>query len=332
MPSTPKSRSKARAPRSAARKGPSPGIPAPESNENKTRLDDHESSSSMTDPVPQKDSKLDDFSILPDTKPVSIESQDTDREREISCDDTAIDSASNPGSALHFHSASPPPDTLPADQQIKDFTLASPRTTQSTPTFLPEGHGSVLNPDMVPEQEQQQQSSPLPPISQLGPGGPYRGRYDTTNPPPPTTSTTPGQAIQVPMMTSSQILPAPPTIITNNAHALLSATQTNPNTNTSSRSSSSAHPSYMPPEGSRAYRYSATKILFLLKRSQRAHLLAVGGVHIAPDAIAKLTNEIEDARARALRLWFEVNKDLAVGGEVYDEGGLRFLEEFGRSN
>lgn len=335
MPSTLKSYDKPLNHRSAARKGPCTGIPPPNSSDNNTKLDDHDLSSSMTDPVPQQSSKLDDSSILPGTKPVVIEGQDKDKEQQDSCDDTAIDSASNPGSVSHFHSASPLPSdsSLPANQPTKEFTLASPGIKLNTPTFLPEGHGSVLNPDMVSEQ-QQQQSSPLPPISQLGPGGAYKGRYDTTTLPPPTTSMTPVQATQVPIMTSSQILPAPPTLITHNNHTLFSTAQTNINSNTSSSSSSpySSHPNYMPPEGSPAYRYSATKILFLLKHSQRAQLLAIGDVHLAPDAIAQLTNEIEDTRARALRLWYEVHDGLAVGEQMYDEGGLRFFEEFGRSN
>lgn len=333
VPSTPKSRSKARTPRSAARKGPSPGIPAPNSYENNTSPDDHDLSSSTTDPVPQQDPELEDSGMLPGNEPVHIESQDQAHEQENSCDDTAVDSASNPGSASPSHSASPPrSDTLPADQPTKEFTLASPHTEQNTPTFLPDGHGSVLNPVMLPEQQQQQHPSPLPPISQLGPGGTYRGRYDTTTQPQPTISTTPGQAAQVPVLTSSQILPAPPTIITHNNHALLSTTQTNTNTNASSSPSSSSYPSYMPPEGSRAYRYSATKILFLLKHSQRAQLLAVGGAYIAPDAIAKLTREIEDTRTRAIRLWYEVHDGLTLDEKMYDEGGLRFLREFGRNN
>lgn len=315
VPSTPNIRNKARTPRSAARKGPSPGIPAPNRDEANNRLDDHDLSSSMTDIVPQKGPKPEVSNILPGNKPVPIESQDQGKEQEISCDDKAIDSASNPGSVSYFHSTSPPPTaTLFANQQqIEDFTLASPRAKQNTPTFLPEGHGSVLNPDMIPEQ--QQHSSPLPPISQLGPGGAYRGRYDTTNLPPTPLALTPGQASQVPIMTSSQILPVPPNIITNNNHALISATQRNTNTSPLTSSSDQAD---MPAPGSLAYRYNATKILFLLKHSQRAQLLAVGGASIAPDAIATLTREMEDARSRALRLWYEMHNGLAVGEEMYE--------------
>lgn len=315
---TPKPRSTARTTRSAARKGPTWGISNLASNDNITKQDDHRVPLSMTEPMPQQRAKLDDSSILRETPPVFDQGQDQGRDEKESCDNTAVNS---PSSTSGCRVASPPPDAVPEDQPVKQISLTDLR---NTPTFLPKGHGSVLNPDTdktgphTASEQHHQQTSPLPPISHLGAGGAYIGRYDTNL--ALSIAPTPVPESEVPVTTSSQIVSTPTANTGNHSQA-----SSNPPPR-----SSSADPGYMPPEGSPAYRYSATKILFLLKHAQRTQLLALGGAHIAPDAIAKLTSEIEDARARGLTLWHAVHDNLALGEEIYDAGGLKFLQEFGR--
>lgn len=322
---TPKPCVEASTTRSAARKGLTHGVPLLAGHDNNTKQDDHHVPSSVTGPMPQQRIYLDDSSVLPDNATVSDQGQDQCIDEKESCDNTAVNS---PGSVSDYRVAFAPPDTVPEDQPAKQITVADLHTTHNTPTFLPKGHGSVLNSDTDDTgahtilEQHHQQTSPLPPISHLGAGGAYIGRYDTSF--PVSTASTSGPEPEVAIMTSSRIVSAPTT--STNDHSVRS-TQASPDPSPRSFSS----PNYMPPEGSPAYRYSATKILFLLKHAHRAQLLALGGAHIAPDAIAKLTNEIEDTRTRAMSLWHEVHDDVALSEEMYDEGGLRFLQDFGCS-
>ncbi|KAJ4394809.1 hypothetical protein N0V93_004029 [Gnomoniopsis smithogilvyi] len=304
---TPNPSSKRRLTRAAARKGPAQGI----SPITKTDQQQHGSSSSnllrQTKPMdsiqPEQIIALTDLTVHAGntTKPQKGKGKDrvgpAKQHKNTPSDASPIDQI-----------ASPDPTVLPT-QHNKQSESAVADEVKSTPTFIPKGHGSILNPDS-------EDAEPLPPISELGQGGAYIGRYDSHHATELITSSTDTWAptVQAPPTTTSYDM-------TTGSHP--SSSPVLPQT------AQNALVNDMPAEGTPAYRYSATKILFLLKHGQRAQLLALGGAHIAPETVAQLNVEVGDARRRAIALWHEVHSNGPAGGTMYDAGGLAFLMGMG---
>ncbi|KAJ4415387.1 hypothetical protein N0V82_007382 [Gnomoniopsis sp. IMI 355080] len=340
--STPNPGSKRRTTKAAARKGPARGISGIASNGQQQQS--HPSSpparqSKPIDDVPM----LEQQSTLPTDflfSPSSIQQLDTSKgkdqtdlamqHKENAASNTSpVDRVDKPDPpALKYYYAHPTPVSLFPAQHTEDFTSIVPPSgggeTKSVPTFLPKGHGSVLNSDS-------DDVDPLPPISQIGQGGAYIGRYDAqlaTEQLITTTSTNNNtnnnNTTQVPAALRA---PPPPTTT---GYDLPPGSHPNPSIlhqgPTFSPTTTTSSTNDMPAQGTPAYRYSATKILFLLKQVQRAQLLALGGAHIAPETVAQLDAEIEGARQRAIALWHVVHDHVPVGGNMYDVGGLSLFQ------
>lgn len=320
--STPKPSSKQRLTKAAARKGPAQGISPVTNNVQQqmpfSSLRGRESKPSGT-LVPEQNILMTEPPVINDNTNTSNKGKGKDQagltrqHKNTLHDALPVDHNGRPEAASQFRYD--PPASTPAGTSRR-FTSAVPGETKSTPTFLPDGHGSVLNSDS-------DDIGPLLPISQLGQGGAYIGRYDAhlaaghTTELTKTSINTQISTVQAPFATSGQYH----RIRGSHTNALI---QQIPTTVTSLYND-------MHTEGTPAYRYSATKILFLLKQGQRAQLLALGGAYIAPDTVAQLNIEVEGLRQRAIALWHEVHDHVSSNsGHTYDVGGLAFLERMGR--